>query len=242
MRSEQPEGVPSDAVRASRGRRSRGAGAILFAAAGAAALWLGPHQLPRPERPASPLFDPAAAPEMLEGPERDRWQQPEQVVAALGLRPGAVVADIGAGSGYLLPHLSRAVGPGGRVYAQEIQADYLPALADHSESLGNVRVVLGTAADPGLPPRSVDCFILLTVYHEVQRPIRFLQTLRRAARPGARLAILDFDPDRVGYPPPPAGHSVREAVVIGEAASAGWKLAERHEFLSSQFYLVFHGP
>ncbi|HZP80442.1 MAG TPA: hypothetical protein VFB21_02275, partial [Chthonomonadaceae bacterium] len=83
---------------------------------------------PLSERPVAPLFSPALAPSLLETPARDRWQKPAQIVRALQLRPGGVVADIGSGSGYLLPYLSRAVGPKGIVYAEEIQEDFLPAL------------------------------------------------------------------------------------------------------------------
>ena len=194
-----------------------------------------------PKRPVAPLFDPARAPDLLEEPGRDVWQQPARIVRALGLRPGNVVADIGSGSGYLLPHLSRAVGATGRVYAEEVQAEFLPALRRQAGTLPNVRVVLGTASDPRLPQSGVDCFVLLTVYHEVQQPVAFLRTLRaRYARPGsARLAIIDFDDNRKGQPPAPAGHWVAEKNVLAEARAAGWELAERHEFLSSQFFLVF---
>ncbi|MCC2671363.1 MAG: hypothetical protein K0Q72_3834, partial [Armatimonadetes bacterium] len=124
-------------------------------------------------RPVSPLFDPALAHQLLDDPARDRWQKPEQVVRALGLRSGERVADIGAGSGYLLPHLSRAVGPTGQIYAEEVQPAYLPSLRAHAKKLKNVRVVLGTTEDPALPDHRIDCFVLLTVYHEVEKPVTF---------------------------------------------------------------------
>jgi ubiquinone/menaquinone biosynthesis C-methylase UbiE len=187
----------------------------------------------------SPLFDPALAHQLLDDPARDRWQKPEQVVRALGLRSGERVADIGAGSGYLLPHLSRAVGPTGQIYAEEVQPAYLPSLRAHAKKLKNVRVVLGTTEDPALPDHRIDCFVLLTVYHEVEKPVTFLEQLKRDAAPGARLAIIDFDAGRKGDPPAPVGHDVSTDAVLAEAQAAGWKLVHRHEFLSSQFFLVF---
>jgi predicted methyltransferase len=190
-------------------------------------------------RNASPLFEPVLAPELLEGGARDRWQHPARVVRELGLRPGQTVADVGSGSGYLLPYLSRAVGPAGRVYAEEIQSGFLPALRRRAAALHNAHVVLGTADDPRLPRHAIDCFVLLTVYHEVARPIPFLRTLHAAARPGARLAIIDFDAARHGNPPAPIGHEIADVTVIAEARAAGWQLVARHEFLSSQFFLVF---
>lgn len=191
-----------------------------------------------PARTVPPLFEPARAGDVLDHPDRDRWQRPAEVVRELGLRPGETVADLGAGSGYLLEHLSRAVGPDGMVYAEEIQPEFLPALRRKAEVLGNVRVVLGNPTDPRLPPRSVDCFVMLTVYHEVQDPVGLLRRLRTSARPGARLAVVDFDPDRAGDPPPPADHSVREADVLREAGAAGWTLRRRVEGWGSQFFLV----
>jgi predicted methyltransferase len=221
--------------------------ALLFllafcAAAAAAALLYRPPEPPVPlprARLVPPLFDPSLAHSKLEGPERDRWQKPAALVAALRLRPGDVVADVGAGSGYLLRHLSRAVGPRGTVYAEEIQKEYLPELRSRARQLGNVRVVLGTPTDPKLPAGAIDCFVLLTVYHEVRQPVELLRVLRRAARPDAQLAIVDFDGARKGNPPAPDNHQVPEQDVIDEARRAGWVLDRRHEFLGSEFFLVF---
>jgi ubiquinone/menaquinone biosynthesis C-methylase UbiE len=158
---------------------------------------------------------------------------------ALRLKPGSVVADIGAGSGCLLPHLSRAVRPSGTVYAQEVQPSFLPELRHRSAKLKNVRVLLGTPSDPRLPKTSMDCFVLLAVCHEIEWPLVFLRALRQAARSGARLAIIDFDASRKGDPPAPQGHQIADVQVIAEAQACGWRLVERHEWLPSQFFLLF---
>ncbi|MBM3457307.1 MAG: methyltransferase domain-containing protein, partial [Armatimonadetes bacterium] len=204
---------------------------LLAGQAPSAPVWRGALVPP----PPAPLYDPACAPEQLEGPARDRWQQPTRLVAALELQPGDTVADVGTGSGYLLPYLSRAVGREGLVFAEEIQAEYLPALERQAAALGNVRVVLGTATNPRLPPNSLDCAVLLTVYHEVARPLVLLRALAACLRPGGRLAIIDFDPDRGGDPPPPAGHAVRERDVRAAAAATGWIVEQQVELHPSQF-------
>jgi arsenite methyltransferase len=190
-------------------------------------------------RIVSPLFDPGQAHAKLEAPDRDKWQQPERLVQALNLKHGDRVADIGAGSGYLLPYLSRAVGTAGKIYAEEIQEAFLPELRNRAKARANVEVTLGTAEDPRLPARDINCFVLLTVYHEVQQPVEFLKSLHRYAKPGARLAIIDFDANRKGDPPAPRGHEVSERDVIAEALAAGWNLKERNEFLGNQFFLIF---
>ncbi len=192
-----------------------------------------------PKRYVAPLFDPKLASILLDEPQRNKWQKPEQIVRTLQLRKGQVVADVGAGSGYLLPYLSRAVGKSGVVYAQEVRPDFLPELRRRARTLGNVRVVLGQEDDTKLPARAINCFVLLTVYHEVQQPVGFLKTLHQHAQPGARLVIIDFDAQRRGSPRAPIGHEVAEEFVVQEARAAGWKLQARHNFISSQFFLVF---
>jgi predicted methyltransferase len=194
---------------------------------------------PRPDRYIAPLFEPGRARELLDDPDRDHWQKPEQIVRTLRLPSGSTIADVGAGSGYLMRYLSRTVGPNGRVFAEEIQEEFLPSLNRRAQALGNVRVILGTPEDPKLPAGGVDCFVLLTVYHEVQHPVDFLRTLHRYARAGTRLAIIDFDDNRHGSPAAPLDHWVAEKDVLAEARAAGWELSERHEFLSSQFFLIF---
>lgn len=200
---------------------------------------LAPRDLVGP-RPAGPLFPPEQA-WLLETRERDWWQKPAALVAVLSLRPGDAVADIGAGSGYMIPHLSRAVGPRGRVWAQEIQAGMVWRLKERARRFPNVRVVRGSALDPGLPPASVDVALLLTSYHEMSAPVAVLRALRSAVRPGGRLVIVDFNDFVPGADSPqfPPEERVPEETVVREAARAGWRLVERHDFLPYQYCLVF---
>lgn len=178
---------------------------------------------------------------MLDAPARDRWQRPDAIVAALGLRPGAAVGDVGAGSGYMMARLARAVGPRGRVYAQEIQPAMLRLLRARARSFGNVSVCRGTEGDPGLPPRALDRALLLTAYHEMAAPVALLARLRHAMRPGGRLLIVDWN-DFVTAAETPSvspGERVPEATVCREAARAGWRLVRRHGFLRYQYCLEF---
>ena len=189
-------------------------------------------------RNVAPLFSPTLAHDLLDDPARVKWEKPLEIVREMHLAKGATVADIGAGSGFLLPYLSKGVGEPGRVYAEEIQDEFIPKLTHLAQKLGNTSVVSGAPEDPKLPTK-VDAFVLLTVYHEVEHPVDFLNTLKAYAKPNAQLVIIDFDKNRKGIPKAPEGHEVAEKAVIEEAQAAGWTLDRRVELISSQFYLIF---
>jgi ubiquinone/menaquinone biosynthesis C-methylase UbiE len=130
----------------------------------------------------------------LERAEREEEEAPSKAIEALELKPGMVVADIGAGSGYYTSRLARRVGPTGRVYATDIQPGMIELLDRRitAEGLTNVTTILGAMADPRLPPRSVDLAIMVDVYHELQQPQLFLQRLKDAFKPGGRLVLLEY--------------------------------------------------
>lgn len=130
----------------------------------------------------------------LERPEREDEEAPSKALDALELKPGMVVADIGAGSGYYSSRIAKRVGPTGRVYATDIQPGMIELLERRikSEGLTNVTTVLGGMDDPKLPPKSIDLAIMVDVYHELQQPQVFLQRLKDAFKPGGRLVLLEF--------------------------------------------------
>ena len=122
--------------------------------------------------------------------ERDAARETEQVFAAVGIRPGMAVADVGAGSGYYVTRLSRAVGPQGRVYGEDIIPEYLKGLQDRVGRMGlkNVTTVLGTVDDPKLPAGALDVAFLVHMYHEIEQPYALLHRLAGSFKPGGRLA------------------------------------------------------
>jgi len=130
----------------------------------------------------------------LERPEREEEEAPSKALEALDLKPGMVVADIGAGSGYYASRMAKRVGPTGRVYATDIQQGMIDLLDRRirSEGLGNVTTVLGGMDDPKLSPDSIDLAIMVDVYHELQQPQIFLQRLKPAFKPGGRLVLVEF--------------------------------------------------
>jgi len=130
----------------------------------------------------------------LERPERENEESPTKAIAALGLKPGMVVADIGAGSGYYASRMARQVGPTGKVFATDIQPGMIELLNRRiaSEGLTNVTTVLGGMDDPSLPAKSIDLAIMVDVYHELQQPQLFLQRLKASFKPDGRLVLVEF--------------------------------------------------
>jgi SAM-dependent methyltransferase len=130
----------------------------------------------------------------LERSEREAEEAPSKAVAALALRPGDVVADVGAGSGYYTVRLAQAVGPKGKVVATDLQAGMIDLLKARvaREKIANVEVLQGGADDPRLPARTFDLVLMVDVYHELSAPQVFVRRLKDALKPSGRLVLIEF--------------------------------------------------
>src|SRR5688572_12975333 len=124
---------------------------------------------------------------------RDTWQKVGEIFAAMQVKPGAVVADIGAGSGFFTTRLSKAVGAEGRVHAVDVAADALGRLRKRiaDDGLTNVTVIEGAVDDPKLPPASVDAILIVNAYHEMTEHQLMLAKMKAALKPGGRLVIVE---------------------------------------------------
>lgn len=176
----------------------------------------------------------------LEGPDRDLWQKPDQVMDALGIADGTTVADLGAGGGWFTVRLARRVGPQGVVYAEDVQEQMLESIDRRvkREGLRNVRMVLGAADDPKLPAQRLDAVLIVDVYHEVTQPVEFLRNVRQSLAPQGRLGIVEFKRDG-GGPGGPMEERLEESEVLKFAEAAGLRLISRETFLSYQYLLIF---
>jgi ubiquinone/menaquinone biosynthesis C-methylase UbiE len=173
----------------------------------------------------------------FDDPERERWQKPHEVIRALGLPPDAVVADIGAGTGYFAVRLAHMT-PKGRVFAVDIEPDMVKYLAERArrENLRNLEAVLGRPDDPRLPAQ-VDRVLVVDTYHHIEARRTYFGRLRGDLKRGGEVAIIDFAPESpVG--PPPASRVPRQQVV-DEMQRAGYVLAAEHTFLPNQYFLMF---
>lgn len=177
---------------------------------------------------------------LLEGPDRDLWQLPEQIMDALGIAEGSVAADIGAGGGWFTIRLARRVGASGIVYAEDIQRQMLEATGRRvsREGLRNVRAVLGTSEDPRLPEGELDAVLIVDTYHELDNPDALLRNIAKALKPQGRVGVVDFKRDGLG-PGPAIEDRVDPELVVRDAEAAGLRLVGRETFLPYQFMLVF---
>ena len=179
----------------------------------------------------------------LDRRERDREEDPDLAIRLLRIPKGATVADVGAGSGNITIRLAKAVGPMGKVYANDIQPGMLQILQQNiaKAKVTNVVPILGATDDPKLPAESIDLAIMVDVYHEFSEPQRMLQRLREAIKPGGRLVLLEYraeDPDV----PILRDHKMSKAQVKLEVEHEGFKQSRVFDDLPWQHLFVFTRP
>jgi SAM-dependent methyltransferase len=211
---------------------------LLWAASSQAFESLGPpgapaSAFPKPNRPIAEIVSPIWSSEA----KRDAVDESGQLVRLLGLKSGMTVADLGAGSGYHTARLARALGPGGRVFAQDVTRRHLEGLQERirKERLTNVTLGLGEPHDPRLPPDLVDVALLAHVYHEIAQPFAFLHNLAPALKPGGRLAIIELDR-------PTREHGTPRELLRCELAAGGYKQLSVSKLKGNVGYLAVFSP
>ena len=196
------------------------------------------------QQPAGPMdhmehrFDnPDQLAKSFDDPARDAWQMPDRVIAALALKPGSAVADVGSGTGYFSVRLAKSA-----AHPKVFGSDIEPAMVDYlkkraaKEGLSNIVAVQASATSPNLP-EPVDVVLIVDTYHHIGNRVAYFRALRPSLKPGGRVAIIDFKPDSPEGPPkefrfPPEQFKK-------EMADAGYQLAARHDFLPRQQFLIF---
>jgi ubiquinone/menaquinone biosynthesis C-methylase UbiE len=176
-------------------------------------------------------------------PEREQEEQPEAMLDALKIRPGDVVADIGAGVGYTSARISKRVGPKGKVLATDVQPQMIKLLRENMKALGitNVKAVPCTATETKLPENAVDLAIMIDVYHECSDPVATLKGIRKALKPGGRLVLVEFRAEDPEVPIKPE-HKMTVAQVKKEIEPQGFAFKELLDFLPWQLVIVFEKP
>jgi arsenite methyltransferase len=187
--------------------------------------------------------DPKAYVAMLENPERAAEQKPEEVIAALNLKPGETIADIGAGSGYFAFRFAKSVGDSGHVYAVDINSDMILYMNRHirDNRLKNVVTILSAPDDPLLMDGSVNRFFICNTWHHVPNQTQYIALMKKMLKPGGQIIVMDYKKEKLPVGPPPEMKMAREEV-LSQMQAAGFKLLKEHIFLPYQYFLVFGRP
>jgi ubiquinone/menaquinone biosynthesis C-methylase UbiE len=178
----------------------------------------------------------------LDRPEREKEERPSILIRNLGLAPGDVVADIGAGTGYFSLRIAPLV-PKGRVLAVDIQPEMLAIIRDKQRDtgIGNVEPVLGAIDDPKLAPASVDLVLMVDVYHEFSHPREMMLAVVAALKPGGRVALVEYRGEDPGVPIKPL-HKMTQAQARNELAAVGLQWIETRDVLPWQHLMFFRRP
>jgi cyclopropane fatty-acyl-phospholipid synthase-like methyltransferase len=174
----------------------------------------------------------------FDDPSRDAWQKPHEVVKLMKIDPGMTVADIGAGTGYFLPVLSKAVGEKGKVLAVDIEPDMIRHMTERAakEKLANVTPQLAETNDPKLPAGKVDRILIVNTWHHIPMRVPYVAKLKQALAPGGAIYIVDYTPDAKRGPP--AEERVSVVQCIAELTSGGMGAQALDETLPDQYVIM----
>ncbi|MBX7166132.1 MAG: methyltransferase domain-containing protein [Pirellulales bacterium] len=173
---------------------------------------------------------------------REQEESCAELLAALGIKPGQTVCDLGCGNGYYTLKMATLVGAKGKVYAVDIQPEMLSLLDKELEASGTnwVEPILGTVADPKLPAGTVDLILLVDVYHEFSHPEPMLQALRKSLSPSGRIALAEFRAEDPSVPIKPL-HKMSKEQILKEYGANGLRLVGQYDKLPWQ-HLMFFAP
>ena len=176
----------------------------------------------------------------LEDPKRDAYQKPQEVMGALGLKPGEVIADIGAGSGYFTFRLAHHVGHTGKIYAVDVSPNMILHINRHirESKATNVVSILADPDDPLLPHASVNRFFFSNSWHHIENQTKYLSLMKKMLKPGGEIIMIDFHKKDLPVGPPMEMKIAREDL-IKQMESNGFRLTKEHTFLPYQYFLVF---
>jgi len=176
----------------------------------------------------------------LTRPERAAEEHPEEALDAIGILPGSVVGDVGAGVGYFTEKLARRVGPNGKVFANDIQPEMLTQLRKNMAKLGigNVQTIVGAEDDPHLPANTLDLVLLVDVYHEFSKPQAMLRHIRESLKQNGRLVLLEYRKEDPNVPIREE-HKMTVKQVRTELEPEGFRFEKSIETLPQQHILIF---
>lgn len=180
--------------------------------------------------------------EVFDDPERDAWQKPDEVVTHMNIEPGMTIADIGAGTGYFLGRLSKAVGPEGRVHGLDVEQSMADHMTKRAQESGwtNVEARAVAPDDPALGSQTMDRILIVDTWHHISDRAEYAKKLAASLKPGGQVVVVDFDP--VSRRGPPREHKLASDVVIQELTAGGLQPRVIEETLPDQYIVIAELP
>lgn len=171
---------------------------------------------------------------------RQREEDCAMLLEALHVKPGQTICDLGCGNGFYTLQLAKLVGDQGKVFAVDIQPEMLHLLDERAkaEEVTNIEPSVGSQVDTGLAPQSVDLILLVDVYHEFSHPHQMLSAMRRALKPGGRIALAEFREEDPAVPIKPL-HKMSKKQILKEFSPSGFRLVEEFDKLPWQHLMFF---
>jgi ubiquinone/menaquinone biosynthesis C-methylase UbiE len=166
------------------------------------------------------------------------YQPPNKVLDSLGIKPGMIIAEIGAGRGRYAVHMAKRVGAQGKVFANDIDKkslDYLKYRIKR-DSLTNITPVLGKSTNPMFPAKTIDLVYVINTYHHIDKPVKIMKNIPLCLKPGGKWVIIEHDPEKY---PQGGSHTTSKAKVLKEAEVAGFKLIKMLHFLERDIIYIF---
>jgi len=164
---------------------------------------------------------------------RDRQMQPERLMDSLGVKPGMIIGEAGAGQGYFTFWLSKRVGETGKVYANDIDESALRSIRNqcNREGIENIETIVGEVEDPLFPPQQMNLVVMMYVFHDLEKPVAFMKNVKRALKPGAHVGIIDRDPDKYSVD---RYHFLTKEKILKYLDQAGYEIVEIETFLERE--------
>lgn len=181
----------------------------------------------------------------LANPEREEEQKPRELLDSIGVEKGMVIADIGTGVGFMLPYFQEAIGPEGKIYAEDIQQQFLDDVEKmvDAHQWENVVTILGDQVDPKLPAGAIDLAFILDAYHHFEYPVETMKKIRAALKPDGRLVVVDFYKSRTrpGRDPDWLKNHIRldREGFQAEIEQAGFEMQRTFDHLPYQYAMIF---
>jgi len=170
--------------------------------------------------------------------DREEWQPPDKIMDAVGVKPGMVIGELGAGQGYMTFYLAERVGKEGLVYANDISQSSLDEIVSRAkrEGVKNIEIVMGEIEDPVLPVKDPDMLIMVYVLHMLDKPMEFMENVKKYMTPETPLVIIERNTTRERAHPP---SFMTNREILDTLQETGYVLERTETFLPKDTIYIY---